>query len=147
MKISKTYTFDAAHQLVGHEGKCKNLHGHTYYVTVGLEGEQIQNRAASNDTMVMDYGDLDKIVEPVIEQLDHAFLYGDVDSEGRLLLLVLDLNLKRCWVGTRSTAEEICFFIWNAVAYRMTAGTSLVVIVSETPKTSASYAGIVGGVL
>jgi len=149
VKISKTYTFDAAHQLVGHEGKCKNLHGHTYSVTVEIEGEQIHNPGASDDTMVMDYGNLDIIVKPVIEQLDHAFLYGDADvgAEGlsSVYVYVNQLDLKRCYVGKRSTAEEICYYIWGILAIGIPSSTRLTVNVSETPKTSASYEALVGG--
>ena len=33
-KIAKEFNFDMAHMLDGHDGKCKNLHGHTYKLQV-----------------------------------------------------------------------------------------------------------------
>ncbi|WP_178075286.1 6-carboxytetrahydropterin synthase, partial [Pseudomonas sp. 2822-17] len=36
--VSKEFTFDAAHHLHSYEGKCKNLHGHTYKVIFGISG-------------------------------------------------------------------------------------------------------------
>lgn len=36
--VSKEFTFDAAHHLHCYEGKCKNLHGHTYKVIFGISG-------------------------------------------------------------------------------------------------------------
>lgn len=36
--VSKEFTFDAAHHLHAYDGKCKNLHGHTYKVVFGISG-------------------------------------------------------------------------------------------------------------
>ena len=38
MKIGKTYSFEAAHHLPNHNGKCKNPHGHSYRLEVEVEG-------------------------------------------------------------------------------------------------------------
>ncbi|MCK4310948.1 MAG: 6-carboxytetrahydropterin synthase QueD [Methanomicrobia archaeon] len=66
-KVSKVFYFDAAHRIVTHKGKCKNLHGHTYKLVVTIEG-------AVESGMVIDFEDLKKIVDPVIEKYDHAYL-------------------------------------------------------------------------
>lgn len=67
--ISREFSFDAAHQLNWHSGKCYNLHGHTYKLIVTVSG--IPNK----NGIVMDFGDLKKIVETyVINQLDHSYL-------------------------------------------------------------------------
>ena len=67
--ITKEFTFDSAHQLKWHKGKCKNLHGHTYKLQITIQG------ALNKDGIVIDFGDLKKIVkEKVIEKLDHQFL-------------------------------------------------------------------------
>ncbi|QTM98837.1 6-carboxytetrahydropterin synthase QueD [Sediminibacillus dalangtanensis] len=67
--ISKEFTFDAAHHLHAYEGKCKNLHGHTYRVIFGISG-------FTNDIgIVLDFGDIKKIWKEKIEvQLDHRYL-------------------------------------------------------------------------
>lgn len=71
MTIYKEFTFDAAHFLAnvpeGH--KCKQLHGHTYFLKVYVAGEP-----ELPEQWVMDYSDLKAIVKPVIDQLDHKFL-------------------------------------------------------------------------
>ena len=68
MIIEKDFTFDSAHFLPntppGH--KCARLHGHTYHVTLGIDGD-INN----NENWVMDFGDVKKIVNPLIDKLDH----------------------------------------------------------------------------
>lgn len=67
--VTKIFTFDAAHHLPFHKGKCKNLHGHTYKLEVTVGGELDENG------LVIDFGDLKKIVsENIIEKYDHKNL-------------------------------------------------------------------------
>jgi len=66
--ISRRYTFSAAHRLEGHP-RCSRLHGHNYVVTVSIIHEQ------SKDTgMVLDYGRMDELLKPVIDQYDHRYI-------------------------------------------------------------------------
>ena len=48
MEVSKEFTFDCAHMLTGHDGLCKNLHGHTYKLIISLEGV-LQDRGSSKE--------------------------------------------------------------------------------------------------
>lgn len=67
--VSKEFTFDAAHHLHCYEGKCKNLHGHTYKVIFGISGY------IDEIGMVIDFGDIKKIWKEEIEiYLDHRYL-------------------------------------------------------------------------
>lgn len=73
--VTRRFTFDAAHYLPGHDGKCQNLHGHTYFldVTVGRPGGLIQG--GSSDGMVIDFSDLKSIIgKLVVDPLDHQCL-------------------------------------------------------------------------
>ena len=56
MKITKIFTFDSSHMLDGHDGKCQNLHGHTYRLEVEVSGSLIQGGA--KDGMVADFADV-----------------------------------------------------------------------------------------
>lgn len=76
--ISKQFSFDAAHVLrsgpddeVNWElfGRCSQLHGHTYTLTVYVTGE-----ISPGTGMVLNYADLTAVVKPIIEMLDHKFL-------------------------------------------------------------------------
>lgn len=70
LSITKIYRFEAAHQLVGHEGKCARLHGHSYKLEVTVTGSVI--RQGSSEGMVIDFGDLSAVVErEIISQWDH----------------------------------------------------------------------------
>jgi 6-pyruvoyltetrahydropterin/6-carboxytetrahydropterin synthase len=67
--VSKEFTFDAAHHLHCYEGKCKNLHGHTYKVIFGISGF-VDDRG-----LMMDFGDIKDIWKNEIEIfLDHRYL-------------------------------------------------------------------------
>lgn len=80
----KEFTFDAAHYLPEHKGQCKNLHGHTYKLQIGVTrfipfpNTQIN----VNEGMVIDFSDLKQIVKySIIDHLDHSCL-NDVDING-----------------------------------------------------------------
>jgi 6-pyruvoyltetrahydropterin/6-carboxytetrahydropterin synthase len=67
--VSKEFTFDAAHHLHCYEGKCKNLHGHTYKVVFGISG------FVDDIGLVIDFGDIKRIWKEEIEvYLDHRYL-------------------------------------------------------------------------
>jgi 6-pyruvoyltetrahydropterin/6-carboxytetrahydropterin synthase len=67
--VSKEFTFDAAHHLHCYEGKCKNLHGHTYTVIFGISG------FVGETGLMMDFGDVKNIWKKEIEiHLDHRYL-------------------------------------------------------------------------
>ncbi|MGA9228512.1 MAG: 6-carboxytetrahydropterin synthase QueD [Mesobacillus sp.] len=67
--VSKEFTFDSAHHLHAYEGKCKNLHGHTYKVIFGLSGF-VDERG-----LMIDFGDIKEIWKSKIEiYLDHKYL-------------------------------------------------------------------------
>ncbi|GGF23800.1 6-carboxytetrahydropterin synthase QueD [Halobacillus andaensis] len=67
--VSKEFTFDAAHHLHCYEGKCKNLHGHTYKVVFGISGY------TDEIGLVIDFGDIKTIWKEQIDiHLDHRYL-------------------------------------------------------------------------
>jgi len=70
MMIVKQFKFEAAHFLPEYNGKCKNIHGHSYLLEIGVEG-YINNKTG----MVMDFSRLKEIVSrEIIDILDHTFL-------------------------------------------------------------------------
>ncbi|WP_442603201.1 6-carboxytetrahydropterin synthase QueD [Paenibacillus sp. KN14-4R] len=67
--VSKEFTFDAAHHLHAYEGKCKNLHGHTYKVIFGISGY------VNEIGIMIDFGDIKQLWKEQIEvYLDHQYL-------------------------------------------------------------------------
>lgn len=67
--VSKEFTFDAAHHLHAYEGKCKNMHGHTYKVVFGISGKP------DEIGITVDFGQIKEIWKSAIEPfLDHRYL-------------------------------------------------------------------------
>src|SRR3569623_1981899 len=71
MLIYKQFTFDSAHFLPnvpdGH--KCREMHGHTYHLTLFIEGAVLDNEG-----WVLDFGDIKAVMKPIIDTLDHHLL-------------------------------------------------------------------------
>lgn len=75
--ITKIFHFEAAHALVGYDGKCRNIHGHSYELQVTVNGEPVDEPGNPKNGMVIDFHDLKQIVnEEVVERLDHSFIIG-----------------------------------------------------------------------
>ena len=62
IRITKQFSFEAGHALYGYDGKCKNVHGHSYKLSVTVIGHPITDRENVKLGMVIDFGDLKKIV-------------------------------------------------------------------------------------
>lgn len=71
MTIFRQFTFDSAHFLpnVPPEHKCRGMHGHTYKLTIFMTGEPDEHLG-----WVMDFAVVKKIMEPILEQVDHKLL-------------------------------------------------------------------------
>jgi 6-pyruvoyltetrahydropterin/6-carboxytetrahydropterin synthase len=88
VKVTKVFTFDSAHNLTEYNGKCENLHGHTYKLEVTVEG------IVNEEGILIDFADLKSIVEnEVVKKLDHAYL-NDV-------------------LGFNTTCENIIVWMWE----------------------------------
>lgn len=95
MLIVKRFTFEAAHHLPQHLGKCHNMHGHSYRLEVGVIGPVITEEWPSKG-MVMDFADLKEIVSrAVISRFDH-----------RVINEVTDVY---------PTAENLCLLFWQEI--------------------------------
>lgn len=118
MLIYKQFTFDAAHLLPNvHEGhKCKNLHGHTYHLTVFVEGNLLEKEG-----WVIDFSDLKAIVNPIIKMVDHAYLNNLPGLEN-------------------PTAEIIAIWLWDKI--RPCLPSLKRIELKETPTCGVIYEGV-----
>lgn len=75
IRVTKQFDFEAAHALWNYDGKCKNLHGHTYKLFVTVSGSPISNKSDNKYGMVMDFGDIKYIVKrEIVNVFDHAVI-------------------------------------------------------------------------
>ncbi|MFA5418383.1 MAG: 6-carboxytetrahydropterin synthase [Bacteroidales bacterium] len=78
VRITKEFKFEMAHALKGYDGPCRNIHGHSYELLVTLSGTPITDEKNPKLGMIMDFGDLKKIVrEAVIDEFDHACVLNE----------------------------------------------------------------------
>jgi len=82
IRITKEFKFETAHALPGYDGLCKNIHGHSYELLVTVAGYPIEEKDHPKRGMVMDFGDLKKIVRKlIVEPFDHALVLRSDVSE------------------------------------------------------------------
>lgn len=75
IRVTKEFKFEMAHALKGYDGPCKNIHGHSYELKVTVAGRPITEENHPKLGMVVDFGDLKKIVrQAVIDEFDHALV-------------------------------------------------------------------------
>ena len=77
IRITKQFTFETGHALYGYDGKCRNVHGHSYKLSVTVIGTPIKDTTHVKLGMVIDFGDLKKIVkEEIVDPFDHATIFN-----------------------------------------------------------------------
>jgi len=77
IRITKQFSFETGHALYGYDGKCKNVHGHSYKLSVTVIGKPITDNSNVKFGMVIDFTDLKKIVkEEIVDQFDHATVFN-----------------------------------------------------------------------
>jgi len=117
MILIKKFTFDSAHALPnvpdGH--KCKEVHGHTYMLTVHIEGD-LDDKLA----WVMDFADVKSVIGPIVKEIDHKYLNDIAGLEN-------------------PTAEVIAIWLWD----RIKPGIPQLkkVELNETPASGVVYEG------
>jgi 6-pyruvoyltetrahydropterin/6-carboxytetrahydropterin synthase len=77
IRITKQFSFETGHALYGYDGKCKNVHGHSYKLSVTVIGKPITDSSHVKYGMVIDFTDLKKIVkEEIVDLFDHATVFN-----------------------------------------------------------------------
>ena len=75
IRVTKEFTFEMAHALLGYDGSCRFVHGHSYGLSVTVTGKPIETTGDHKLGMVIDFGDLKKIVkDTVVDVFDHALV-------------------------------------------------------------------------
>ena len=116
IRITKQFSFEAGHALYGYDGKCKNVHGHSYKLSVTVIGNKITDTKNVKLGMVIDFGDLKKIVsEEIVDKFDHATIFNKntphiklaetLKNEGHDVILVNYQPTSECMVA--DFAEKI----------------------------------------
>src|SRR3989344_753413 len=106
--ITKEIEIDIGHRIPNHESKCRNPHGHRLRVEVGVYGEVINKKGASDEGMVIDFGDIKKImIEEIDIKHDHGFMISDTDE---IMLKAFDKIIKIKYVKIWETPTSSAFY-------------------------------------
>ncbi len=78
IRITKEFQFEMAHALLGYDGPCKNIHGHSYKLNVTVLGQVKENTSDSDEGMVIDFGIIKNIVKKlIIDEYDHSLVLNE----------------------------------------------------------------------
>ncbi len=117
VELSRKYNFSAAHYLPkapdGH--KCRRLHGHSYEIEIAVRGEVDRETG-----WLVDYGDIDAQVEPIVAKLDHR-------------------TLNEVYGLENATSEILCGWLWERLQGRLSG--LYRVTVAETCAAACHYYG------
>ena len=91
IRITKEFSFEMAHALFNYDGKCRNIHGHSYKLFVTIIGEPISDIDNPKNGMLVDFGELKQIVnKEIVDKYDHSFVLYDKDSRRNSFVEMLD---------------------------------------------------------
>lgn len=140
IRVTKKFIFDMAHALYGYDGPCKNIHGHTYVLSVTLKGKVIENNSHPKNGMVIDFTDFKKIVsENIISLFDHSLVLNSNSPHANLK----DLNdnfEKINYVSYQPSCENLLIDFLYRIKDHLPANIQVVKIkLEETPTSYAEW--------
>ena len=108
IRITKHFDFETAHALYGYDGKCKNVHGHSYQLYVTVIGQPINDDKHVKNGMVLDFGDLKKIVKTeIVNVFDHATVLNKNSPHKELAEKIKEHSPKVILVEYQPTSENM----------------------------------------
>lgn len=106
IRITKIFSFETGHALYGYDGKCRNVHGHSYKLFVTVIGTPISDSDHVKFGMVIDFSDLKKIVmEEIVDVFDHATVFNKNTPHAELAKELSDRGHNVLLVDYQPTSE------------------------------------------
>ncbi len=107
IRLTRQFTFETAHALLNYNGPCKNVHGHSYRLQVTILGQPNTTITDPTYGMVLDFGDLKRLVQEIIvAPFDHALILRQ-DTDAELLNVLQKLNHKLVLTAYQPTCENM----------------------------------------
>lgn len=105
IRLTKEFCFEASHALNNYDGLCRNVHGHSYKLFVTIKGSPNQDGQSPKYGMVMDFGDLKRIVQRrIIEVYDHALV---LNKDNSFVSAAKSMNTKLVLTDFQPTCENM----------------------------------------
>ena len=139
VRITKLFNFEAGHALYGYEGKCKNIHGHSYKLHVTVQGAPIEDRSDPACGMVLDFSDLKKIVKKeIVDPFDHAIVFNKNSPHRELAEELITREHKVLLVAYQPTIEMMVIDFAEKITRKLPENTRLFSI--KLQETATSFA-------
>ena len=119
IRITKKFRFEAAHALYSYDGKCKNIHGHSFKIKITVKGTVKEETG-----FVMDFSEIDSAFSPIFKMIDHAYL-NELDGL------------------TNPSSENLCKWIWSKLIDSLP--NLKRIEIKETESTGCIYEGEIHG--
>ena len=136
IRVTKKFIFDMAHALYGHDGPCKNIHGHTYHLFVTIIGTPQEEINHPKNGMVIDFTDLKELVKKeVTNHFDHALVLNGNSPHKNVEILHQQFD-KIILVPFQPTCENLLIEIKNRLIPFLSGVQQLISLRLEETQTS-----------
>ncbi len=137
IRITKQFNFETGHALYGYDGKCRNVHGHSYKLSVTVIGTPITETSHVKLGMVIDFGDLKKIVkEEIVDQFDHATVFNKNTPHVELAKELTDRGHNVILADYQPTSENMVIDFAAKISSRLPENISLFALKLQETETS-----------
>ncbi|WP_413511166.1 6-pyruvoyl trahydropterin synthase family protein [Myroides odoratus] len=139
IRITKQFTFETGHALYGYDGKCRNVHGHSYKLAVTVIGTPITDATNVKFGMVIDFSDLKKIVkEEIVDIFDHATVFNQNTPHVELAQELKNRGHHVILVDYQPTSENMVIDFATKIKNRLPSNLALYSL--RLQETDSSYA-------
>ena len=120
IRITKQFSFETGHALYGYDGKCRNVHGHSYKLHVTVIGNPITDSNNVKYGMVIDFGDLKKMVKTkIVNVFDHATVFNKNTPHMELAKELKDRGHKVILADYQPTSENMVIDFASKIKARL----------------------------
>ena len=139
IRITKQFSFETGHALYGYDGKCRNVHGHSYKLYVTVIGQPISDTTHVKLGMVIDFSDLKVIVKnKIVDVFDHATVFNKNTPHVELAKELSDRGHNVLLVDYQPTSEMMIIDFANVIKQELPSHIKLHSL--KLQETDSSYA-------
>jgi 6-pyruvoyltetrahydropterin/6-carboxytetrahydropterin synthase len=139
IRITKQFSFETGHALYGYDGKCRNVHGHSYKLNVTVIGQPISDTTHVKLGMVIDFSDLKVIVKnKIVDIFDHATVFNKNTPHVELAKELADRGHNVLLVDYQPTSEMMIIDFANVIKQELPSHIKLHSL--KLQETDSSYA-------
>ena len=139
IRITKRFSFETGHALYGYDGKCRNVHGHSYKLYVTVIGNPISDTTHVKLGMVIDFSDLKVIVKnKIVDVFDHATVFNKNTPHVELAKELSDRGHNVLLVDYQPTSEMMIIDFANVIKQELPSHVKLHSL--KLQETDSSYA-------